>query len=103
MKRQLEIVCLIVWVVILCIAFAKNVPAAEPLPTQTISSEQFVCILTGGKWVNNACVKPARPVPTTPVSDCNPLVCMITYRGKCIDGKCVTQEGATMPTTHPKH
>jgi hypothetical protein len=108
MKRQLEIVCLIVWVAILCVIFAENVPAAEPTPAEKMSSQQFVCVLSGGKWINDACVMPARSERTvpSPTPGCNPLICMITYHGKCVDGKCVGQNSdpTQMPSsTNPRH
>lgn len=122
MKRQLEIVCLIVWVVFLSVIFVNNVPAAGPFPLSTtgtpvptptaaekLSGQQFICVLSGGKWIDNACVMPAkseRTVPS-PTPGCNPLICMITYHGKCVDGKCVGQNSdpTQMPTstTAPKH
>ena len=123
MKRQLEIVCLIAWVVILCIVFVENVPASEPTPLsitgtptstptagEKMSSQQFVCILTGGKWIDNMCIKPAKTQPTTsstPSPSCNPLICHLTWHGKCINGECVKQDTEPgqmpSPTTTPRH
>ena len=122
MKRQLEIVCLIVWVVFLSIIFVNNVPAAEPMPlsitgtpaptptaTEKMSGEQFVCILSGGKWIDNACIKPARSERTvpSPTPGCNPLICHLTWHGKCINGECVKQDTEPgqmpSPTTTPRH
>jgi hypothetical protein len=101
MKRQL---CLIVWVAILCIVFANNVPAAEEL------CNPMVCVMSGGKCVNDKCVKPNGeiiPIATQKTSPnqtpgmindkCNPLLCLLQQQGKCVNDKCIPNPSNALP------
>lgn len=104
---------------VLCVCLSVSAAFAQE-PTPTVSKETLMvrCVFSGGTWKDGECVKgiPAptgQPTPTaTPNATaqppaCNPLLCMIQHRGKCIDGVCVENSLGTKPvpplSEYPKH
>ncbi len=90
---------------VLCICLLSSpIFADEPEDKQpTKDGAMIMCIFTGGSWANGVCTKPARPrpEPTSENQACNPLVCMITYHGKCVNGICVIPPNT--PAAKPVH
>lgn len=102
MRKQLETKALIIWAMFMCIFWVGVSNATELTPK--MSGEQLMCIIIGGKWIDNVCVKSAEV--KTRVSKCNPLICLITWDGKRINSECVKQdtEPGQMPSsTTPRH
>jgi hypothetical protein len=99
MRKQLEIKALIMWVVFMCI-FWMGVSNATDLEPK-MSDEQLKCIIMGGKWIDNMCVKSAKSDPLIP--KCDPFVCLMTWNGKCINDECVKQEFDTGSMLSPSN
>lgn len=106
MKKQLEMKALIIWAMFMCVLWIGVANANETM-SKKMSDEQLKCIIMGGQWVDNTCVKSAKIDNTVP--KCDPFVCLITWNGKCINGECVKQYPDTnmvltpQNTSKPKH
>jgi hypothetical protein len=91
---------------VLCIClFSSPVLAEDPEDKQpTKDGEMIRCVFTGGSWANGVCTKPAvRTRTSEEAAMCNPLICMITHHGRCVNGVCVKQDTPATPVTTHKH
>jgi hypothetical protein len=99
---------------VLCICISASMLfAEEPITTPKPSRDTLMirCMFSGGTWVNEACVKSEKPTPTPPPAAttktvaCNPLLCMINHKGRCINGVCVENSltPAPTPSAQPRH
>jgi hypothetical protein len=90
-----------------CVCLSISIASAQE-PTPTVSKETLMirCILSGGAWKDNECVKTTptptgQPTPTTATEPlaCNPLVCMLQHKGKCINNVCIPNYSSNSTTT----